>query len=109
MTDDEADQTLLVMSQLWWNSGNIPDGTLKLWHTSLLSLKHTVVSKCINELIKDQPYWPPISEFRSHYQALVRRDQMEIKPIERAYLPREENLERLKKLRGTLKSGVFKV
>ena len=105
MTEDEADETLLMMSQLWWNSSNIPDGTLKLWHTSLLSLQHTVVTKCINQLIKDQPYWPAISKFREHYQSIVRRDLMEIKAIQKEYLPREENVERLRELRQDFRAS----
>jgi len=102
MTDDEADEVLLLMSQLWYKSATIPEGTLKLWHTSLMSLEKTIAAKCINELIRDYPYWPAISEFRTHYSSLLRRDQMEIKAIQREYLPKEENLRRLRELRESL-------
>lgn len=102
MSEDEADEVLLLMSQLWWHSKNVPEGILKIWHTSLLSLQHDVVTKCLNELVKDRPYWPAISEFKEVYDAVVRRDSMEIKAIEREYLPREENVRRLRELRKTL-------
>jgi hypothetical protein len=103
MNDTEADEVLMLMSQLWFKSSNIPEGTLKLWHTSLKSLQKTVAAKCINELTHQYPYWPAISEFRTHYQLLLRRDQMEIKAIEREYLPKEENLKRLREMRESLK------
>ena len=102
MSEDEADEVLLLMSQLWWHSKSVPEGTLKLWHTSLLSLQHAVVTKCLNELVRDHPYWPAISEFKEVYDAAIRRDRMEIKAIEREYLPREENVRRLRELRETL-------
>jgi len=105
MSEDEADEVLLLMSQLWYKSSKVPEGTLKLWHTSLLSIEKTIATKCINSLVKDYPYWPAISEFKDVYQATLRRDQMEIKPIQREYLPREENLRRLRELRKTFFKG----
>jgi len=104
MTEDQADEVLLLMSQLWWKSGNIPDGTLQIWHNSLLELDRNVVSECVNDLVRDYPYWPAVSEFRSHYQSVMRRTKMGIKAIERDYLPREENVRRLRELKESLRS-----
>jgi len=104
MNDDEADEVLLLMSQLWWKSSRVPEGTLKLWHSSLMNLEKTAATQCINELVRDYPYWPAISEFRQVYDAMIRREKMEVKPIEREYLPREENIKRLRELRANLNS-----
>ena len=47
MNDDEADEVLLLMSQLWWHSKSVPEGTLKLWllmkeHLLMLQIGKTV-------------------------------------------------------------------
>jgi len=105
MTEDEADELLLLMSQLWWTGSLIPDGTLKIWHSSLMHLEKDAAAECVHELATEKPFWPAISDFRSHYTARVRRKQSEVKPIEREYLSREENVKRLRELRQSLRAS----
>jgi|TARA_B110000014_G_C20102620_1_gene579141 hypothetical protein len=105
MTEDDADELLLLMSQLWFAGTLIPDGTLQLWHKSLLALEKDLAAECVQDLAKEKAFWPAISEFRLHYSARVRRIQSEIKPIEREYLPREKNVERLRELRKSLRAN----
>ena len=105
MTEDEADEILFLMSQLWWSGHPLPDGTLSVWHTSLMHLERDAAIECVHELAGEKPYWPAISDFRSHYTARVRRKQGEIKPIEREYLPKEENVKRLRELRESLRAN----
>ena len=104
MNNDEADEVLMMMSQLWFKSAKMPEGTLKMWHTSLLGIDKAIATKCIDALVKAFPYWPAISEFKHVYDSLLRQEQMTIEPIEREYLPREENIRRLRELRESLKS-----
>ena len=75
MTEDEADEILFLMSQLWWSGHPPPDGTLSVWHTSLMHLERDAAIECVHELAGEKPYWPAISDFRSHYTARVRRKQ----------------------------------
>ena len=104
MNEDDADEMLLLMSQMWWVSNNIPEGTLKIWHSALVSLQKETVIQTINDLVSSNNYWPSIAEFRNHYQSLVRRDMMKVEAIERDYLPKEENIKRLRALREELRS-----
>jgi len=104
MNEDDADEMLILMSQMWWVTNNIPEGTLKIWHSALMSLEKDVVVRTINDLVRNNTYWPSIAEFRNHYQSLLRQDKMKVQAIERDYLPREENVKRLRALRVHLKS-----
>lgn len=104
MGEDDADEMLMLMSQMWWVSNNIPEGTLKIWHSALLPLDKTVVVRTINDLVRSNNYWPSIAEFKDHYQSLLRHDKMQVKAIEREYLPREENVKRLRELKESLRS-----
>ena len=57
MTEDEADELLLLMSQLWWTGSLIPDGTLKIWHSSLMHLEKDAAAECVHELATEKPFW----------------------------------------------------
>ena len=105
MTEDDADEILIMMSQLWWTGANIPGGTLKIWHKSLMDLEREITEECVKDLVKDHPFWPAISDFRSHYQSKLRQVQSQIKPIQRKYLPKEENVKRLRELRQNLRAN----
>ncbi len=104
MNENDADEMLMLMSQMWWVSSNIPEGTLRIWHSALMSLEKDVVVETINDLVSSNSYWPSIADFRNHYHSLLRRDKMKVEAIERDYLPREENVKRLRALREQLRS-----
>ena len=104
MNENDADEMLMLMSQMWWVSSNIPEGTLRIWHSALMSLEKDVVAETINDLVSSNSYWPSIADFRNHYHSLLRRDKMKVEAIERDYLPREENVKRLRALREQLRS-----
>tara|TARA_B100000131_G_scaffold193976_1_gene186455 strand:- start:1121 stop:1441 length:321 start_codon:yes stop_codon:yes gene_type:complete len=104
MTEDDADEILMLMSQMWFSNTMLPEGTIKIWHSALLQLEKPLALEAVEDLVRNNSYWPSIAEFRTHYSSLVKRKNMEIKPIEREYLPREENVKRLRALRESLKS-----
>ena len=107
MTEDQADELLLVMSQMWFKNVSMPVGTLKIWTSVLHDLDYDSVRTTVKELVRENPYWPSIAEFKNEYQNIIRRNQMVVKPIEREYLPREENVRRLRELRKQLREGTI--
>ena len=36
MTEDDADEILMLMSQMWFSNTMLPEGTIKIWHSALL-------------------------------------------------------------------------
>jgi len=102
MNEDQADEILYLMSQVWFKTGNMADGTIKIWTSAVGHLDYESTKDAVMELAGVHAYWPAISEFRKHYSSIIRRNQMSVPAIEREYLPREENVRRLKELRENL-------
>jgi hypothetical protein len=107
VTEDQADEMLLIMSQMWWKNSSMPEGTLKIWASVLHDLDYDSVKTTVKELVRGNPYWPSIAEFRNQYQNIVKRNSMAVKAIQRDYLPREENVRRLRELRKQLREGTI--
>lgn len=104
MTDEEADKCLLTMSQMWFKSFTMPDGTLKIWHSALTEVGYSNAMQTIQELARSESYWPSLSEFRTAYQATARRNEPEIRAIEGPSLSKEERVENIRKIREHLRS-----
>ena len=104
MTDEEADKCLLTMSQMWFKSFTMPDGTLKIWHTALTEVGYGNAMQTIQDLATSESYWPSLSEFRASYQAVARRNQTEIRAIEGPSLSKEQRVENIRKVREHLRS-----
>lgn len=105
MTEDEADQIMLQMSSVWWQS-KLPDPTLKQWHDFFLVKQFPICQEAVAELAVSTDYWPSFNQFWISYNASLRKAH-DARPagvlpgVE--YLPKEENIRRLRELRDTLK------
>lgn len=104
MTDEEADKCLLLMSQLWFKSFTMPDGTLKIWHSQLTQIAYDTASQAVSDLAREKSYWPSIQEFHDAYQSVARRNKPEIKAIEGPNLSKEERIANIRKVREHLQS-----
>jgi hypothetical protein len=104
MTDEEADKCLLMMSQLWFKSFTMPDGTLKIWHHELRQIDYVNASQAVSDLAREKSYWPSIQEFYDSYQSVARRNKPEIRAIEGPNLSKEERVANIRKVREHLKS-----
>ena len=52
MTEDQADELLLVMSQMWFKNVSRPVGTLKIWTSVLHDLDYDSVRTTVKELVR---------------------------------------------------------
>jgi len=104
MTDEEADKCLLTMSQMWFKSFTMPDGTLKIWHTALTEVAYNNAMQTIQDLATSESYWPSLSEFRTSYQSVARRNEPEIRAVEGPSLSKEQRIENIRKVREHLRS-----
>tara|TARA_R110001606_G_scaffold2263_1_gene9556 strand:+ start:2831 stop:3169 length:339 start_codon:yes stop_codon:yes gene_type:complete len=104
VTDEEADKCLLLMSQLWFKSFTMPDGTLKIWHSQLKQIDYDNASEAVSALAREKSYWPSIQEFHDSYQAVARRNKPEIRAIEGPSLSKEERVANIRKVREHLQS-----
>jgi hypothetical protein len=105
MTEDEADQIMLQMSSVWWQS-KLPDLTLKQWHDFFLVKQFPICQEAVTELALSTDYWPSFNQFWITYNASLRKAH-DARPVGVLpgveYLPKEENIRRLRELRDTLK------
>jgi len=105
MTNDEADQIMLQMSSVWWQS-KLPDPTLKQWHDFFLIKQFAVCQQTVSELAVSTDYWPSFNQFWVTYNAALRRAHEQqpagVLPGTK-FLPKDENIRRLRELRDTLK------
>ena len=105
MTEDEADQIMLQMSSIWWQS-KLPDLTLKQWHDFFLVKQFPICQEAVTELALSTDYWPSFNQFWITYNASLRKAH-DARPVGVLpgveYLPKEENIRRLRELRDTLK------
>jgi len=104
MTDEEADKCLLTMSQMWFKSFTMPDGTLKIWHNALTEVSYSNAMQTIQDLATSESYWPSLSEFRTSYQSVARRNEPEIRAVEGPSLSKEQRIENIRKVREHLRS-----
>jgi hypothetical protein len=104
MTNEEADKCLLTMSQMWFKSFTMPDGTLKIWHNALTDVGYSNAMQTVQDLATSESYWPSLSEFRQAYQAVARRNEPEVRAIEGPSLSKEQRIENIRKVREHLRS-----
>ena len=104
MADEEADKCLLTMSQMWFKSFTMPDGTLKIWHNALTEVSYSNAMQTIQDLATSESYWPSLSEFRTSYQSVARRNEPEIRAVEGPSLSKEQRIENIRKVREHLRS-----
>jgi hypothetical protein len=104
MTNEEADKCLLTISQMWFKSFTMPDGTLKIWHNALTEVGYSNAMQTVQDLATSESYWPSLSEFRQAYQAVARRNEPEVRAIEGPSLSKEQRIENIRKVREHLRS-----